>query len=89
MKIDGPTLLRMVFHKYDVHSWGMFGTLIGYVFFFRFVQYFLFAYQTGAITFRSPSVQPQEKTSYQAVPTTENHKQSGSSLEVAGTNSKL
>jgi hypothetical protein len=25
----------------------MFGALIGYVFFFRFIQYVLFAYQTG------------------------------------------
>jgi hypothetical protein len=47
MKIDGPQLLQEVFHKYDIHSWGMFGALIGYVFFFRFIQYVLFAYQTG------------------------------------------
>jgi hypothetical protein len=46
-KIDGPQLLEDVFHKYDIHSWGMFGALIGYVFFFRFIQYVLFAYQTG------------------------------------------
>ena len=55
MKISGMTILNKYFHLYDVHAWGMFGTLLGYVLFFRFNQYFLMAVQTGRIKLPLPS----------------------------------
>lgn len=93
MEIDGPTLLQEAFHKFDVHSWGMFGTLIGYVIFFRFVQYFLFAFQTGSIklfssnstTTTSSSKRAATGQSYQAVSVDDN-KQSRSGLEIDSAN---
>jgi hypothetical protein len=36
-----------VFNLDNVNSWGMFGVILGYVVFFRVVQYLLFASQTG------------------------------------------
>jgi hypothetical protein len=88
--IDGPDLLEQVFHKYNVHSWGMFGVLIGYVLFFRFSQYLLFAIQTGTITLpfmgsrqtqTEAAGQGTKVPSYQAVPTADKKDQSG--LEIA------
>ena len=85
MKIDGPTLLQEAFHKFNVHSWGMFGTLIGYIILFRSVQYLLFAYQTGSIKLfssSSPSSETQKSNlAYQPVAMQEK-KQPGQSLEV-------
>ena len=34
----------------DIPSWGFFGALMGYVIYFRAIQYFLFALQTGVIS---------------------------------------
>ncbi len=42
-----------IFSLKDVPSWGLFGALIGYTFFFRFNQYFLLALQTGKIPYLS------------------------------------
>ena len=39
------------FKEYNVNSWGMFGTLIAFVFLFRLTQYTLFAYQTDSLKF--------------------------------------
>lgn len=66
----------------------MFGVLIGYVFFFRFIQYLLFALQTGTITLPFLGQTDQEgggdsgvKQSYQPIPTADKKDQSG--LEIA------
>ena len=37
-----------MFDLRTVDSWGMWGALVGYIVFFRFMQYMLFAYQTGS-----------------------------------------
>lgn len=68
----------------------MFGTLIGYVFFFRLLQYLLFAFQTGMLTFPflRTSENDEQKPSYQPVPT-QDKKESGSALEVAGKDSNI
>jgi hypothetical protein len=96
MKLDGPELLQQVFHKYNVHSWGMFGTLIGYVFFFRFIQYLLFAFQTGVLTFPSTEQQAAAsstepaKPAYQAVPAQDQKAASGpAALEIGTNDSKV
>ena len=78
-----------MFNKYDIDSWGMFGVLIGYVFFFRFIQYLLFALQTGTITLpflgqtadQEGSGDSGVKQSYRPVPTADKKDQSG--LEIA------
>lgn len=75
----------------------MFGTLIGYVILFRFIQYFLFAYQTGSFNFFSSASTNDNKKQYQAVATQENkqqqeqqQEQQESGLEIeAGNNSNL
>lgn len=89
--IDGPDLLEQVFNKYDIHSWGMFGTLIGYVVFFRVTQYLLFAIQTGMLKLpfsKSSDEEGGKSTStpaYEAVPTQEKHQNpSASALEITG-----
>jgi hypothetical protein len=65
----------------------MFGTLIGYVLYFRIIQYLLFAWQTGVLTFPS-SKQQSDSTAmqpeYQAVSQEAKGRQgqSGSGLEI-------
>jgi hypothetical protein len=90
MEIDGPDLLQQVFHKYNVHSWGMFGTLIGYVFFFRFIQYLLFAFQTGALSLPSTEQTSvtEAKPAYQAV-SQDPKPSSGSALEIGNNDSTV
>ena len=46
--VSGYYILDKVFDLRTVDSWGMWGALVGYVVFFRFAQYMLFAYQTGS-----------------------------------------
>ncbi len=48
-KLPGRYFLENFFDLHNIKAWGMFGVLIGYVFFFRFCQYFLMAVQTGLI----------------------------------------
>jgi hypothetical protein len=87
LKLSGADLLQQVFHKYNVHSWGMFGTLIGYVLYFRIIQYLLFAWQTGVLTFPSSKQQSDSaamQPEYQAVSQEAKGRQgqSGSGLEI-------
>ena len=49
--ITGEYILDNFFDLKDVDSWAMFAILIAYVFFFRFMQYILMAWQTGNISF--------------------------------------
>jgi len=45
--MEGRTILADYFHLKNIHAWGMFGTLLGYVLFLRYNQYCLMAMQTG------------------------------------------
>jgi hypothetical protein len=49
MELEGKYILDELFNLRDQSGWGMFGTLMAYVVFFRICQYFLFALQTGKI----------------------------------------
>ena len=49
MELTGKDLLDGMFNLRDISAWGMFGTLLAYVVFFRGNQYFLFALQTKKI----------------------------------------
>ncbi len=53
--ISGKDILSLYFDIHNVDSWAMFGILIAYVVFFRFVQYFLMACQTGVIKIPKPA----------------------------------
>ena len=46
-----------MFDLYNIPSWGFFGALMGYIIFFRFCQYFLFAAQTGVINVPLPHLE--------------------------------
>lgn len=48
-KLSGEDLLRSSFRLKNINAWAMFGVLLGYVFFFRLNQYFMFAMQTGKL----------------------------------------
>ena len=47
LTVPGIDILHSTLSLYDVSSWGLFGATIGYVFFFRAIQWFLLTLQTG------------------------------------------
>ena len=61
MRIKGEEILNNVFNLYNVPSWGLFGALMGYVFFFRFQQYFNFAKETEKLPFLSAYLSARRK----------------------------
>ena len=55
-RIPGEQVLEGLFHLRNISSWGMFGTLLAYVAFFRLNQWFLLAQQTDKLPFRLPTL---------------------------------
>ena len=55
-EIPGELVLGDLFHLHHISSWGMFGTLLGYILFFRLNQWYLLAQQTDRLPFKLPSM---------------------------------
>lgn len=87
--VDGVDILEDNFNLKNIPSWGMFGALIGYVFFFRANQFFLLSVQTGTIKlpfFSRSKAAKLVKAPLQAVPSAEQKKQTIGPMEVAVAN---